>query len=480
MSNTLKLIRYEWISYWRRLRRTRSVSAANQGILLLLLALVMLKYFQLLRVASHDITEGKAALLNSLLIAILFVWLFAVASGTRAGLSTRLLLHLPLSAVELFSARLMSLLISPAAWLIVVASFAICYPLAFSPHPVAGVIAAVLFIVAAYQIGFAVVLMLSFSIWRKVLAFLGLGMLLAAAVYFSKGFAADLNFLGRFTPASLVINAALGRQPLLSIAALSFLTAAAALIAFCSFRASLGTVNTRPQRKRLFGLLQLPGRLGGLIAKDLRYFPRLLDTYFGVLTALLCCFHLVYAETPSADVVRIFVVVLFLANSALAFNLFGLDDSNGLDRYSLLPLTGRSTLLVKNLAFAILVAAQLAPLLVLTLYRLGAGETLGVMVQAAALASAYLAWGNWMSVTHPQKLSFYRFSSSGLALADVIGGLIFGSLPGVVAIYGLRRVEFPWIVLLVTLTSLGIYILSVAQFGKRFEQRREFIGAALR
>jgi len=47
-----------------------------------------------------------------------------------------------------------------------------------------------------------------------------------------------------------------------------------------------------------------------------------------------------------------------------------------------------------------------------------------------ASAGAYLAWGNWMSINYPLKMEFYRFASSGAALADALAGVVFGSLPG--------------------------------------------------
>src|SRR5215204_6719015 len=113
ISNVLSLARYQWLSYWRRLRSAGGVSAANQGIVLLILALVVVKYLQLLRVASNEISHGKTALLHALLLAISVIWVFPVASHGRESLRSRSLLHLPLSPVELFVIRQLALLISP-------------------------------------------------------------------------------------------------------------------------------------------------------------------------------------------------------------------------------------------------------------------------------------------------------------------------------------------------------------------------------
>ncbi|HKR60593.1 MAG TPA: hypothetical protein VJS64_12810 [Pyrinomonadaceae bacterium] len=481
MSNVLSLAGYQWVSYWRRLRRAGSVSTANQGIVLLILLLVVIKYLQLLHAAAANIGEGKTALLNSLLTAILVIWLFPVASGRGGTLSSRLLLHLPLSPFELFVTGLFSHLISPTAWLIVACSMAICYPLAFGSYPLPGIVAALLFIIASWQFGFAVSQLLGFAIWRKILGLTALVLALVAGIFFRNGFAvSQLNELASFNPATLVINAVEGKHVILSLTGLASLAAAATLIGFGAFRRSLGTAATRSRRRKLFGVLSFPGRLGGLIGKDVRYFSRLLDIHLGVLASVLCCFHLVVAGSPSADVVRLFILIIFLMNSALAFNLFGLDDSNGLDRYQLLPLSGQSTLLSKNVAFACLIGAQLLPVLALTLWRLGWWETLGTIVMAISLTTSYLVWGNWMSVTQPQKLSFYRFSSTAPALADVIGGLVFGSLPGVLAIYGLRQEPRGMSLVLVgSLVFFGVYLLSLARFGKTLERAQERLATGL-
>jgi len=42
--------------------------------------------------------------------------------------------------------------------------------------------------------------------------------------------------------------------------------------------------------------------------------------------------------------------------------------------------------------------------------RLGFLTSFVALVEAASLASAYLAWGNWSSVTSPSKMNFYRFA----------------------------------------------------------------------
>jgi hypothetical protein len=59
--------------------------------------------------------------------------------------------------------------------------------------------------------------------------------------------------------------------------------------------------------------------------------------------------------------------------------------------------------------------------------------------------------------------------------------MIFGSLPGIVMIYLLVKGEAAktgGILLIVLLTGV-LYLLSVARFGNRFEQKRERVAEAL-
>ena len=479
MDEVITLFRYQCSSYWRRLQRTGSVSAANQGILLLVVVLVIIKYFQTLQIAATDLTRGNTRLIGSLLIGIFFALLFPLASGMDVSVLRRLL-HMPISHQKLFLVRLLSLLIPPSSWLIVLASLAICYPLAHAPNGIPAVVAGLLFLLMSWQIGGAAANLLSISLWRRIFASTSLILLIAAGIGFRDGFAfTDLEVVTRFNPASLVIAAGFGRQAWVAVAALALLTVVATCVGFWAFKQALLSVNTRPAKRFQLSWLRLPGRLGGLVSKDFRYFRRLLDSYFGVLASASCCLHLLVAADPSADVARILILVIFLGNSAIAFNLFGLDDRSGLDRYTLLPLSGKVTVLSKNLAFSLLVAAQLLPIFALVSLRLGVGETASELLEAVSVTAAYLAWGNWMSVSHPLKLQFFRFSSSGSALADNIGGLIVGSAPGVVAIWALRGPGVPWIVILVTLVSLALYALSLVLFGRRFERRREQMAVAL-
>ncbi len=132
---------------------------------------------------------------------------------------------------------------------------------------------------------------------------------------------------------------------------------------------------------------------------------------------------------------QFFVLLVFLPNSPLAFNSFGLDDRAGLDRLRLMPVTGKNILLSKNFAFVMIVGVQLLPLILLATWRLGIVASLLGIFEALALAAGYLIWGNWMSLSYPVKMQFFQFSNSNGLIVEAIAGLMLGSLPGMLVMY---------------------------------------------
>jgi hypothetical protein len=477
------IISYEWRAYWRRFAGAR-LRAGNQGILFLVSALLAIKYLQLLLTASANVAKGNPGLVQTLLAAIFIVWMFPLAGSARNTLASREWLYLPLSLSERFMVRAISLLMPPSAWLVFAGSLAICYPLARAHNPLAGIAAGLLFIVTAWLTGLTVTCLLNRAAWRRSFWIAALALLVLSGIYVFRGNAAASLIAFTFSPAGLVTRAAMeaGTAPLISLAMLATLSVVAGAAALWSFKMSLDTAGESPDKRTpILSNYILPGRIGGLVTKDFRYFRRLLDIYLGLAAAMLGCLYLVFANAPSVGVFWSFIVVVLLCNAALAFNSFGLDNRAGSDRYTLLPLSGRAILVSKNLAYLMICGMQIIPLLLVASWRLGIVASLLGLVETSTLASAYLAWGNWMSVNHPLKMQFFRFANSGAALVDAMGGIIFGSLPGLVMIYLWLRPEggaARGIVLLLLLTSM-LYVLSVRRYGGRLEQKRELIAEAL-
>ncbi len=167
----------------------------------------------------------------------------------------------------------------------------------------------------------------------------------------------------------------------------------------------------------------------------------------------------------------------FVPNASVAFNCFGLDNRSGLDRYTLLPVNGKEIMLSKNLGFITVIGVQLLLIILPAGWRLGLGVAALGFVQAALLALAYMTWGNWMSVNHPFKMQFFRLSSGG-APVDVLGRVVFGCVPGVVAIklFHENKPGVLWKIILMLLLYGALYLCSVIWAGRNFERKRERIG----
>ncbi|HKO99268.1 MAG TPA: hypothetical protein VJU86_19875 [Pyrinomonadaceae bacterium] len=484
MDRVAGIIRYEWRAYWRRFVRA-GLRGGNQAIVLIFALIVAAKYLQLLTTAATRVSNGNTQLLGSLLTALFLTWLFPVASSQRETIASRKWLHLPLTHRERFIVRSASLLLAPSAWLVVAGSLAICFPLAYTRQPLAGVVAGLLFIGIAWATGLTISHLLHSAFWRRVFWFAGLTGLALAAVFVIKGGALRSLAALPFSPTVLVERAAMANttvQTASSLALLATLLVVVVIAALWSFKKSLrvGSEGGSGKPVVLRGNF-LAGHLGGLVAKDFRYFRKLLDVYLGVAAAILTGLYLVVAEVPSASVFWSFIVVVFLCNAALPFNSFGLDNGRGMARYTLLPLSGQEILFAKNLAYLLIVLVQIVPLLFIAGWRLGSRASALGLVEAATIACAYLTWGNWMSVNHPLKMQFYRFANSGAALVDAMGGIIFGTIPGIVLIYlwqGTGAGVVGMTALVVLLATI-LYFLSLQRYGGRFEEKREQVAAAL-
>lgn len=469
------------------------MNAGNQGILLIFAILILARYLQALHTAAGELTQGRPRVFQSLLFAIFLVWMFPLVSSARSDNSLRKLQHLPLTQRELFLLKLLTLLFPPYSWIVLGGSLAISYPMLRAPNRTAGLTATFLFIAFSAFTGLTVAQLLSRSVFRKLFfAALLLSGLFVFYLTQTDGVARVLS-LAAYLPATLVISAALATNPWAAVLALGVLTTLAFFAALGSFKLSLETTQKRRTRKwARFGLLASSlggslasslrlGAVGGLAAKDFRYFRRLLDPYLGVLVAALGCLYLLTATVASAGVFQIFLLSVFVPNSALAFNLFGLDNRAVMDRLKLMPVTGRSVLLSKNLAFVMIVGLQVLPLILLACWRLGPlAGALGTL-EAAALTAMYLAWGNRMSVNHASRMLFFQFSSSTGALLEAMAGIVFGSLPGVVFIYSLRAGggDSAWKIAAVVFVSGAFYFVSVWRAGIRFEQKQDKIAATL-
>ena len=163
-----------------------------------------------------------------------------------------------------------------------------------------------------------------------------------------------------------------------------------------------------------------PGPLNQLIRKNLRETVSTLDFYAGLMISAGGTVFRALGLLPHEGLLPLTIVVM-LAVSTNASNLFGLDGSGGLMRYRLLPLESWQILAAKDAAF-------LLASLLLTFPLSPAGG------MAAALVA--LAQGHYASVRFPHREVRWRFCTSasfGSSIAQVVlmamaaAGTVLGS-----------------------------------------------------
>ena len=467
MDRVAAILKFQWCAYWRRFQRAGNLTTNNAGVWILFGGIAVFRYLQLLPRIGAQLARGDMAQYEALLIGVFLVWMLPVMGESWRSINSRALLHTPLTPRELFFIRLGSVFVSPVTWMIVACSLALGYPLAKAPNPVTGMIALVLFLLFSLAMSLTIAHVLSSAPARRLL----LATIVVLSVLVGGLWLTKSTFAFAWWPNRLAANAAVESNAAQRVAALAVLTIAAFGLSLWTFTSGLQYVGSRrSQGFNVLGLIHFPGRFGGLLKKDLRYFIRLLDVYFALPIVILFVIYLASNPEPSASVFRVVLITLFLPWISMTSNCFGLDSPHGLDRYCLFPLSGRDMLLSKNLAFSLHFVVLVGAVFPLALWRFGAGVTVLGFIELVLMALAYLSWGNWMSVRDPYKMQFYRFSAGG-SPADAIMGMLFGSLPGVIMIYSRAL----WIVVLLMVVYSALYYLSLTRSGLRFEQRREEI-----
>jgi hypothetical protein len=105
-----------------------------------------------------------------------------------------------------------------------------------------------------------------------------------------------------------------------------------------------------------------PGKLGGLVQKNVRQLLSVLDTYVALVLSLVCISYRLFTRHPDPEASVILALLIALALSTQAQCLFGLDLPWGILRYRLLPLRGYEILLAQDAAFLVILLILVAPL----------------------------------------------------------------------------------------------------------------------
>ena len=480
MDRITAILRFQWRAYWRRFRTASSLTRHNVGILVVFGGIAVARYLQQLPLIAKQLANGETSRYQALLLVVFLLWMMPALAESKRSISSRGLLRFPLTTYELFLIRLASLFYQPFTWILGAVSVALVYPLSQAEHPLAGMLALLSFLVLGTFTGLTFTHLLNNAFMRKI-AFAVMLLLIAGAglLWFNKQ-TGMLRSLQGLLPHQLAATAAVSGTPFRALAALGAMLIVVVIISLWTFRFTLQPRQDRRGRSfSILSLVQVPGRFGGLLKKDLRYFSRLLDLYFALPFVVLFNMYLASSDAPSATAFWTIVPVLFLPCAIIVFNSFGLDDPLGFDRYALLPLSGKEKLISKHLAFATVMLALFATILPLALLKMETWVVLVGFVELVLVGLAYAAYGNCLSVKQPFKMQFYRFSSGGSAV-DAAMGMIFGSVPAMVLIYVLYRQSFiaPAIVAL-ALVYVSLYFVSLRWAGRVLENEREVIRRAL-
>ena len=484
MAGASLIFRYQWRAFWRRALRTGRVRFYLTTLALLgVMAAVALP--DSLSRAAGELAAGQTASMDTLLLVLCLLWLVVLGEDLNVSLSSDRLRRFPLDVRSLLALRLLSVFLSPIAWLAAIASLLGLSPLLSARHPLPGILAALLFLALTIGVGMSVSQSTGIARSRKWLlvpvAAFGI-----VAVPFAEGWvrygAGPLSAgLMAANPATLVTTVAVATTPYamaVPVATLLVSSASAWYLLSWSFRRSLRGPSERTAR-RATSIAWLPGRLGPLVQKEQRSVRGVLDLWMGLLLVLAAAAMALAASMSSTYRQAIFVIVCAL-NVNVTLNCLGLDRPAGLARYLILPIRGKDLLLAKNAAVMVVVAVQLLPLLAVGAWQSGFVQLGAEAMVASVLIVAHLAWGNVVSVYEPRRSEPYRFASPGDFVTPSVSALL-GSTPGVAAIVMLRfesRVT--------ALAIAGIALLTVAAYygslryaGRSFERRVEIISSRL-
>jgi hypothetical protein len=414
------------------------------------------------------------------------LWLFVPVEDANVSLTSRHLRTFPIDVGRLLIVRMLSVFCSPVALLIAAGSLVSLWPFFFARQTVLGGVAALLLFASAFGFGMSASHVLSVAELRRALlgplAVISVGL---GAVSIARGPQGieQLRVVAAVSPPHFVSAVSVAATP--SAAAIPLLTLAAVSAAvggslFWSFRRSVFAQSDKPALGRTAdSVLWFPGRFGGLVRKEQQEFRKLLDVWPGLLLALVVSTASLFGPLPPI-VGQAIIVIVFVMNTHVIMNCFGLNTGAEVNRYAILPLRGRDVLLIKNLGLTVIVAAQLTLLILIAGWRSGLVEAAAEVLLAVVLLLSHLAWGNLVSVTAPFKMQFYRFASSGEPVTAMVGSTI-GSAPGVIVLFLLHS-ESTWSAATmagVLLLSLATYLVSLHYSGRSFERRRHIIGERL-
>jgi hypothetical protein len=155
----------------------------------------------------------------------------------------------------------------------------------------------------------------------------------------------------------------------------------------------------RPTHNAFWFLRRMPGRLGGLLQKDIRQMLSVLDPYAALIMMIGGVAYRLFGQNPDPEAAVVLAMLVVFALSTSAQCLFGLDLRSGIERYRVLPLRGSEILLAKDLAFLMILVVLVLPLALLP------GLAAGLVV---------LGGGHHASILRPVPQTRWRFTGGAV------------------------------------------------------------------
>lgn len=128
MDRVVAILRAQWIAYWRRLFRSGSGAKNNLVVLGIIAVFGAARYIPFLK-------EAKGTQLYMLIAAVFFAIAFSLRND--GPISSSALLRYPLSSAERLTIQIITAMIPPWSWIVLLFSFGMFWPLSATPLGIA-------------------------------------------------------------------------------------------------------------------------------------------------------------------------------------------------------------------------------------------------------------------------------------------------------------------------------------------------------